>query len=90
MAKVVWSAMALIELSEIRAYIALFDAVAADRMVTRLLQVGNSLADFPHRGRPAGEGWREMATVPPYVLRYRVIGDEVAIVRIRHGARRPE
>lgn len=87
MADVVWSATALVELSEIRAYIAVFNPAAADRMVRRLLQAGNSLSDFPNRGRPAGNGLREVATVPPYVLRYRVTNDMVSIVRVRHGAR---
>jgi hypothetical protein len=28
--------------------------------------------------------------VPPYLIRYRIAGDTVFILRIRHGARRPE
>ncbi|MET0374503.1 MAG: hypothetical protein ABW128_09635 [Rhizorhabdus sp.] len=30
-----------------------------------------------------------MATVPPYILPYRVIDDTVYMLPIRHGARRP-
>jgi plasmid stabilization system protein ParE len=74
----------------IRAYISVFDLAAADRMIERLPHVGNSLSDFPHRGRPAGNGLREIATVRPYILRYRVDADTVSIVRIRHGARQPD
>ena len=90
MADVVWSDTALYELTEIRSYIAIFDAAAADRMVSRLLKAASNLADFPERGRPAGGGLREMTTVPPYILRYMVDGETVSIVRVRHGARRPD
>lgn len=90
MADVRWANAALTELMEIRAYIALFDPAAADRMVNKLIALGESLSDFPHRGRPAAHGTREMTTVPPYILSYEVIGDHVAILRVRHGARRPQ
>ena len=32
---------------------------------------------------------RELATIPPYLIRYRVLDDRVLILRVRHGARRP-
>lgn len=89
MAEIVWSNAALYELIEIRAYITIFDPAAADRMVAKLTNLGNALADFPHRGRPSGDGLRELTTVPPYILRYEVLGDRVTILRVRHGARNP-
>jgi plasmid stabilization system protein ParE len=52
--------------------------------------LADSLAEFPHRGRDAGEGRREMTTVWPYILRYRVEDDRVIVLRIRHGARDEE
>lgn len=90
MADVQWSDAALRELVEIRAYISLFDPAAAERMVTRLITLGESLATFPNRGRPAAYGTREMTTVPPYILSYDLADDRVVILRIRHGARRPD
>ena len=35
----------------------------------------------------AGNGLREMTTVWPYIVRYRVETDRVVVLRIRHGAR---
>ena len=52
--------------------------------------VADSLAEFPDRGRDAGDGQREMTTVWPHVLRYRVTIDTVLVLRIRHGARDEE
>jgi len=34
-------------------------------------------------------GRRELLSVNPYAIRYRVVGDAVEIVTIRHGAREP-
>ncbi|MGJ3628381.1 type II toxin-antitoxin system RelE/ParE family toxin [Sphingomonas sp. MMS24-JH45] len=80
MAKVVWQRPALNDLNRITAYIRAFDPGAADRMADRLIECGDSLAIFPSRGRPAGSGQREMTTVPPYVLRYELIGNDVSIL----------
>jgi plasmid stabilization system protein ParE len=55
-----------------------------------LVEAGNSLAKFPHRGRPVpGTDMRQLVTAYPYFIRYQVVGDEVVILRIRHSARRP-
>lgn len=87
MAKVVWPDETLDQLDQIIPYIEVFDPHAAARMAARLINLGESLAQFPHRGRPAANGTRELVTVPPYVLRYQVRDDVVTIVGIRHGAR---
>ncbi len=90
MARVVWRNEALADLDRIAAYIEQFDDTAARRIVQRLIDCGDSLAVFPNRGRPAGAGQRQMALVPPYILTYVVEADDVYIIRIRHGAQRPE
>ena len=61
----------------------------AGRFVARLRAAGESLADMPERGRPIRPGVRELTSVPPYLIRYRLRNDEVVITRVRHGARRP-
>jgi toxin ParE1/3/4 len=86
MAEVVWLRAAIIQIDQIAAYVRLFDPAAADRLAQRLLALGDSLADFPLRGRSASNGTREMLIVRPYILRYRVIEDRVLILGIRHGA----
>jgi plasmid stabilization system protein ParE len=52
----------------------------------RLIAVADSLAEFSERGRDVGGGRREITSVWPYVIRYRVEDDTVLILRIRHGA----
>jgi addiction module RelE/StbE family toxin len=85
--RIVWTAEAVDNLDAIVSYIELFNPSAARRMAERLIALADSLADFPDRGRDAGEGRRELTVVPPYILRYRVEPERVVILRVRHGAR---
>jgi toxin ParE1/3/4 len=84
---IVWTDEAVAHLEAIVEYIEAFNPGAARRLGERLIAVADSLAEFSERGRDAGEGRREMTTVWPYVLRYRIEADRVVILRIRHGAR---
>jgi plasmid stabilization system protein ParE len=43
-----------------------------------------SLGEHPDRGRTVGR-FRELATVPPYLIRYQMLADRVEILRIKHG-----
>jgi toxin ParE1/3/4 len=88
--KIVWTNEAIEHLEAIVAYISAFNPAAAMRLGERLIEVADGLAEFSERGRDVGGGLREMTTVWPYVLRYRVTGDAVIILRIRHGARDEE
>ena len=88
MAEVNWTAEALDQVYAIRAYIRKFDPVAAERVALRLFNAANSLAYFPNRGRPGPRGTRELAIVPPYVIRYRITGDVVSITTVKHGRQR--
>jgi plasmid stabilization system protein ParE len=55
-----------------------------------LVAAGDSLAHFPARGRLVpGTTTRELVTAYPYVIRYRIVGDVVRILRVRHTSRRP-
>ena len=87
MVQVRWTREAINNLELIQAYIRAFDPRAARRMAERLIAAGNSLRDFPERGRPSGQGSRELVGVAPYVIRYEVDDDGVRILRGRHGAR---
>ena len=90
MSEVVWTDPAPATLEAIRIYIEQFNPRAARQLAVSLVEAGNSLAQFPHRGRPVtGTDMRELVTSYPYIIRYQVIGDEVVILRVRHGARRP-
>lgn len=90
MNKVIWSSPALGHLRSIRAYIEQFNPRAAQELAAALVEAGNNLEHFPHRGRPVpGTDKRELVTVYPYIIRYRIVGNTVRILRVRHTARRP-
>ncbi len=54
-------------------------------MAIRLVSVAMGLEDHPNQGRNAGR-FRELATVPPYLIRYKVTAETVEILRIKHAA----
>ena len=58
-------------------------------MAARLKSAGDSLSEFPERGRGAARGIREFALIYPYLIRYRLQDGQVQIVRIKHGDQRP-
>lgn len=89
MARIVWTREALGNLELIRRYIHQFDPRAAQRMAARLIEACDRLQDFPDRGRAGTGGTRELAMIAPYLIRYRVDGEQVYILGIRHGAQRP-
>ncbi len=84
-AQVAWASRALADLNAIQAHIEQFRPLAAQRMAQRLKLAAASLADHPERGRLVGR-LRELATVPPYLIRYRIKGGDVEIIRIKHAA----
>ncbi len=68
----------------------MFDPDSADRLATRLYEAGDSLEYFPRRGRPTSDGVRQLPSIRPYILEYRVSQEgEVIILRVRHGRQRP-
>jgi toxin ParE1/3/4 len=83
---IAWSVLARDDLRRIRDYIGAFNPTAARRLSLALVEAADSLVTFPERGRPLGGGRRELVVVWPYVIRYRVSGPDVQILRIRHGA----
>ncbi len=88
--RVIWTAEAVANLDSIFNYVAGFNAPAAARFAQRLQTAANSLVEHPERGRSASRGLRELATIHPYLIRYRFSDHAVVILRIRHGAQRPD
>jgi plasmid stabilization system protein ParE len=87
---VVWTFAALADIEGIRRYIGNFNPYAAGDMASRIVQVGDNLANFPYRGRAVpGTQLRETTLARPYIIRYRVDPERVLILRVRHSARRP-
>ena len=88
--RVVWTVPAVRDVWRAHAYLLEFNPRAAQRIAEALFDAGDSLEEFPYRGRPVrGTAMRELLSVDPYVIRYAVVGDDVVILRVRHGARRP-
>jgi addiction module RelE/StbE family toxin len=88
--RVIWSPQALRQIDHVASYLAEFNPRAAAEFTVRLIEASDSLVHFCHRGRPvAGTTMRELVAIHPYVIRYRIVRDEVRILRVRHGAQRP-
>jgi addiction module RelE/StbE family toxin len=88
--QVIWSPSALREVWRIFDYLTDFNPRAAAEVFNTLIETGDGLENFPHRGRPVrNTDMREVMTSYPYITRYRVTGDAVSILRVRHTARRP-
>lgn len=84
-----WSNRSIRDLTTIRARIAKDNPYAAARVISKIEAAGESLSDFPERGVLVADGLHRLATAAPYLIFYRVSNDEISIVHIRHGARRP-
>ena len=88
--KVKWVRLALNDLNEAAEFIARDNPKAASRVVKRIWDAVQVLADQPHAGR-AGRvhGTREMVvTGTPDIIPYRVVEDTVQILRVLHGKRK--
>ena len=86
--RVEWTDRAIAELESIVIYIGRFDEDAAFRIFTRLRNATNVLSDHPRFGRFVGRGVRQLSSIYPYLIRYRVRRDHIEIITVRHGARR--
>jgi toxin ParE1/3/4 len=88
--RIVWTAPALREIEAIGDYIALESPRASARIVTRVFDRVDTLADHPEIGRPGRiPGTRELViTNTPFVVPYRVRGDLIEVLSVFHGARR--
>ena len=89
MRRLAWSPRAIADLRAIRDYVAMFNPRAAAELAKRLEDATLPLLDHPAMGRMGRHGVRELATIHPYLIRYRVTDEVIDIVTIRHGARRP-
>ena len=61
--QVVWTRGATSELRAIRAYIAEFSPLAAQRLAARLINAARSLEGMPDRGRALSRGRRELTLI---------------------------
>ncbi|MCL2363495.1 MAG: type II toxin-antitoxin system RelE/ParE family toxin [Defluviitaleaceae bacterium] len=82
---------ALDDLEEIILYIAQDSRAAALRMHGKIMEKANDLSVFPKRGRlvpdkKMSEAGYRILGIKPYLVFYRIIGRDVFIYRVLHGA----
>ena len=77
------------DLDRIHAYIAERNPRAATAVSDAIRKLAEGLADFPYIGHPTSAGGVHVLTLRRYPFRmfYRVVGDEVQILHVRHDAR---
>ena len=87
--RVRWTRRALQSLDSIAEYIARDRPGAAARMVERIDDAVGLLARYPEMGRPGRvPGTRELiVSGSPYIVPYRLRGEEVEIITVLHAAR---
>ena len=82
--------MALSDLDELMGYIAKDNPEAATKVAEKIWETTRMLSDHPAMGKPGRvPSTREMvATGISYIVPYRVVANEVQILRVLHGARK--
>jgi toxin ParE1/3/4 len=87
--QVIWSATAVAQLAEIRAYIEQDKPEAALGIARRIVAAADQLGRNPHLGRPGRtSGTRELIVAgTPYLLPYKLQGNRVKILAVFHAAR---
>lgn len=91
MSRVSWTPEAKLDLREIRKVIQPTSKLYATRFVKRIRQAVDSLKRFPESGGMLPEHERpdlRQVFVADYRIIYRLIGNEVHVLRVYHGARK--
>jgi toxin ParE1/3/4 len=87
----VWSPEAIEDLIALREYIAQDDPSAARRIGLHIIEnIETLLPNNPEMGRPGRVPATRELVIPrtPFVVPYRLVGNNIQILRILHGARR--
>ena len=86
--KIRWLRLALDDLNELMEYIAKDNPEAATKVARQIWETTRMLSNHPAMGKPGRvPGTREMlATGTFYIIPYRVIANEIQILRVLHGA----
>lgn len=86
------SSVAEVDMVAVWEYVARDNLSAADRLIDRFTAAFERIAQFPEAGEryqhPTGEF--RIGIVSPYLIFYKIVGDEVDIVRVLHSARKWE
>jgi addiction module RelE/StbE family toxin len=89
--KVVYAPRALHDLENIAAYVRERSPVGAANVLAKIRSSVDALAAFPKIGRiiDGAEHRRLPVLYVPYVIFYRIDGEEIIVLHIRHTSRRP-
>lgn len=87
--KIVWTRLALSDLDAAYSYIAANNPNAAVDMIDRIEKSINTLKQYPEMGRPGRiPGTKELiVNRTPFILPYRVQGEQIEILAVIHAAR---
>lgn len=84
---VIFTSEAAGDLAAIRSYIGQDNPAAASRVAIQIVAACDRLEYLPERGRPGLiAGTRELTSLWPYVIVYRIKPPNIEILRIWHGA----
>jgi toxin ParE1/3/4 len=88
--KIRWMPLAEQDLEAAYEYVRQDNPRAASRLVARIFRAVEMLGKYPSAGHPGRvTATRELTISPtPYIVVYRLSGDEIQILAILHGARR--
>lgn len=84
---IVFTELAIQDLQKIRDYIGKKNPSAASRVAIQIIAACDRLEYLPERGRPGiVTGTREIMSCWPYAIVYRIINQNVEILRVWHMA----
>ncbi len=88
--RVRWTPLATSHLESAYEYLAAENAAAAGKTIDLILASVERLAEYPQMGRPGRvESTRELVIArTPFVVGYRLRGDQAQILAVLHGTRR--
>ena len=86
----IWLDSALDDLERLRSYIEEHEAGNAQIVLARIFSSVRTLDQFARRGRIGRLRGTYELVVPrtPYIVVYRIVGEDVEILQVVHGARR--
>ena len=88
--RIVWTTAAVVDLEQISDYLLENHPELATTTIQHIFKAISALKLFPGRGRPGRkEGTRELVlTQLPYLAVYELVGENLRVLRVLHGARR--
>lgn len=83
-----WTRRALRRLDEVGAYVSEHNPPAAARLIRRIVEQTETLRPHPRKGRPGRvpATFEMIVTGTPYIVAYRILGEEIQILTVLHAA----